>query len=74
MQKQLTDAKTTDFRYKFCALLAEARKRRGLTQQEVADLLGINRCNLSRIEKGKYVSIDAIGRYLEAIGAEVHIN
>lgn len=70
----MTDTKTTDFRHNFCALLAEARKRRGLTQQEVADRLVINRCNPSRIERGKYVSIDAIGRYLEATGTEVHIN
>ena len=34
-------------------LLKEIRKEKGLSQQEVADKLGINRTSLSKIENGK---------------------
>lgn len=32
--------------------MAQARKRRNLTQQQLADTLGINRVSLARIEAG----------------------
>jgi DNA-binding XRE family transcriptional regulator len=32
--------------------MAQARKRRNLTQQQLADALGINRVSLARIEAG----------------------
>lgn len=64
---------TTDFRSELGAKLAEARKRRGLTQEELAEILGIARPNLSRIEQGKHLSADAVGRYLSAIGAKLEV-
>ena len=55
---------TTDFRLELGAMLAEARKQRGLTQKELAEILDMRQPNLSRIEQGKYMSVDALGRYL----------
>ncbi|AGR47486.1 helix-turn-helix transcriptional regulator [Brevibacillus laterosporus] len=34
--------------------LIALRKSKGFTQQALADLVGINRCFLSNIERGKY--------------------
>lgn len=64
---------TTDFRLELGAMLAEARKRRGLTQKELAEILDMGQPNLSRIEQGKYMSVDAVGRYLSAIGAKLEV-
>lgn len=35
--------------------IAEARKARGLTQQELAELIGLKKSYLSKIETGKHV-------------------
>lgn len=34
--------------------MVKARKEKGMTQQELADIVGINRAFLSNIERGKY--------------------
>lgn len=54
-------------------MLARARKEKGITQIQLAERLGMAQGNLSRIESGRYMSIDVIGRYLDAIGAELNI-
>lgn len=64
---------TTDFRERVGAMLARARKEKGITQVQLAERLGMAQGNLSRIESGRYMSIDVIGRYLDAIGAELTI-
>jgi transcriptional regulator with XRE-family HTH domain len=54
--------------------LMEARKKKQMTQQEVADQAGITRPNLSRIESGKYnASIDIISKVCDAIGVKITI-
>lgn len=54
--------------------LMEARKKKQMTQQEVADKAGITRANLSRIEAGKYnASIDILSRVCDAIGVSITI-
>lgn len=54
--------------------LMEARKKKQMTQQEVADKAGITRANLSRIEGGKYnASIDILSRVCDAIGVSITI-
>lgn len=63
----------TDFRERVGAMLARARKEKGITQVQLAEALGMAQGNLSRIESGRYMSIDVIGRYLDAIGAELTI-
>jgi len=66
-------ASTTDFRARVGAMLAQARKEKGITQIQLAERLGMAQGSLSRIETGRYMSIDVIGRYLDAIGAELTI-
>ena len=54
--------------------IAELRQERGLTTQQLADLCGINRVNISKIENGRYnVSIDILGKVCEALGAKIQI-
>ena len=37
------------------------------------EILDMRQPNLSRIEQGKYMSVDALGRYLSAIGAKLEV-
>ena len=55
------------------ALIAE-RKRRGLTQQDVADLSGMKAPNVTRIESCKYSpSLDVLMRYANAVGKQLYV-
>jgi transcriptional regulator with XRE-family HTH domain len=44
---------STDVRVKFGEKLRRLRKRRGWTQAEMADILGLDRSYLAEIEEGK---------------------
>ena len=63
-----------DIRVKIGQEIAELRQEHELTQQELADAVGITRVHLSRIESGKYsVGIDIIDRLASALGAHLEI-
>lgn len=54
--------------------LLEVRKKKQMTQQQVADMAGITRNNLSKIENGKYnVSVDILSRVCEVVGVRLTI-
>jgi DNA-binding XRE family transcriptional regulator len=50
--------------------LAEARMTAGLTQQELADRLGVSQAQVARIEKRGYDSytLNTLRRYVDALG------
>ena len=52
--------------------LAEIRRSRGLTQQDVADSMGITKGRVSQIEKGKVSGYDVLARYAVALGGRLH--
>jgi transcriptional regulator with XRE-family HTH domain len=54
--------------------LIEARRRHGLTQQDLAERTGITQTNISRIERDKVSpSLFTLNRLLEAMGETVRI-
>lgn len=55
--------------------LAEARKRRGLTQVEVAAIMGVSPGRVSQIENGKVTDLgtEVLARYIEALGGELKV-
>ncbi len=57
-------------------LLAEVqgyrRRARGLTQQNVADNMGVTKGRVSQIEKGKVPGYDILARYAAALGGRLH--
>ena len=53
--------------------LAEMRKSAGLTQVEVAAMLGVSQARISQIEHGQVDSLDTLRAYAEALGGEVSI-
>jgi DNA-binding XRE family transcriptional regulator len=48
--------------------LAEARRSRGLTQQQIADRMGITKGRVSQIENGSISGQETLVRYVEALG------
>ena len=54
--------------------IADLRKQRGITQQTLADLTGMQRNHISRIESGKYsVGFDTLQAIAEALGGTIDI-
>ena len=55
--------------------LSEIRKNLEFTQIEVAEIIGIDQSNVSRIEKGilETVKIETLQAYIEALGGELEI-
>lgn len=52
--------------------LAEVRKARGLTQQQVADRMGVTKGRISQIEQGKISGQDVVARFANALGGRLH--
>jgi DNA-binding XRE family transcriptional regulator len=52
--------------------LAEVRKARGLTQQQVADRMGVTKGRVSQIEQGRISGQEVLARFAEALGGRLH--
>jgi DNA-binding XRE family transcriptional regulator len=52
--------------------LAEVRRSRGLTQQQVAEQMGVTKGRVSQIEQGKVAGHEVVARYAEALGGRLH--
>jgi ribosome-binding protein aMBF1 (putative translation factor) len=52
--------------------LAELRRARGLTQQQIADRMNVTKGRVSQIEHGKISGQDVLARYAEALGGRLH--
>ena len=54
--------------------IADLRKEKGMTQQGLADIVGMQRNHISRIEAGKYsVGFDTLQSIAEALGGTIDI-
>jgi len=54
-----------------CADLASARKKAGLTQEQMAQKLGLTQARLSQIEHGQNLRLDTLESYARALGLEL---
>ncbi len=53
--------------------LAQLRRNVGLTQAQVATMMGVTQARVSQIEHGKITEVDAIRGYVEALGGTVDV-
>lgn len=51
--------------------LVEMRQERGLTQQQVADRMGVSAGRVSQIESGQVSGSEVIARYVRALGGNL---
>ena len=52
---------------------ADMRKRRGLTQKQVADRMGVSTARVSQIEAGDVSTQDVLARYIAALGGTLKL-
>lgn len=66
--------RSTDVRKRIGRQLADIRRAKGMTQQEVADKAGLLRPHIARIEAGSFsVGIDTLAAIAEALGQKIKI-
>ena len=53
--------------------LAKERKRHGLTQAQLAQAMGVTPGRVSQIERGELATIDAVARYVRALGGRLDL-
>ncbi len=53
--------------------LGDMRKRRGLTQEQVADRMGVSTSRVSQIEAGDVSTQDVLVRYVTALGGTLKL-
>ncbi|MBB2911724.1 DNA-binding XRE family transcriptional regulator [Streptosporangium becharense] len=54
--------------------LAERRKERGLSQTDLAELMGVTKSRVSQIERGEVSTIEAVARYVQALGGQIQVS
>jgi DNA-binding XRE family transcriptional regulator len=52
--------------------LAEVGRARSMTQQQVADRMGVTKGRVSQIERGKVSGQDVLARFAVALGGRLH--
>jgi DNA-binding XRE family transcriptional regulator len=53
--------------------LAEERKRQGLTQAQLAETMGVTPGRVSQVERGELATIEAVARYVQALGGRLDL-
>jgi DNA-binding XRE family transcriptional regulator len=53
--------------------LAEMRKRRGMTQEQVAERMGVSVARVSQIESGDVSTQDVLNRFVAALGGTLKL-
>ena len=54
--------------------IKEARKKKQLTQEQLGNLVGVKKEQISKIESGKNLTLNTISRVLHAMGLQAHLN
>lgn len=53
--------------------LQELRKRRGMTQSDVAAMMDVQQSFITKTEKRENLTFDLVKRYIEALGGNVRL-
>ena len=54
--------------------IKEARRNKKLTQEQLGNLVGVGKAQISKIENGKNLSLNTISRVLHAMGLQAHLS
>lgn len=72
-QKSVVDARFNELREEYLTL-QEIRQHKNVTQKDLAELLGIEQANVSRMERRKDMKLSTLSEYIEALGGKLQIN
>ncbi len=65
---------TMDERQRIGKLISEIRKKKGLSQTQIAERCGMHQGHIARVELGKYsVGLDTLANIAEALGCKIDI-
>ena len=73
-EKSVAEARKRNQAYVDGHRLAERRTASGLSQAEVAERMGVTKSRVSQIERGEVSTVDAIARYVQALGGHLQIS
>ena len=73
-EEAIAEARSRNHAYIDGHRLAERRKAMGLTQAQAAERMGVTKSRVSQIERGEVSTIDAVARYVQAIGGTIQIS
>ena len=54
--------------------LAERRRSLGMTQNDVAERMGVTKGRVSQIERGEVSTFNVIARYVDALGGQIQVS
>lgn len=70
----MTEEEKIAHRKKIGVMITEIRKSKGLTQEMLSEMSGLDRTNIAKIENGKYsVGVDVLGKICKALEVELKI-
>lgn len=72
-QKSVVDTRFNELREEYLTL-QEIRQHKNVTQKDLAELLGIEQANVSRMERRKDMKLSTLNEYIEALGGKLQIN
>lgn len=60
----VTETRVKDYRYKLGDKIRELREQKGYSQEQLAEMMNINRTTISKIENGKFsITVDYLVRF-----------
>ncbi len=65
--------KALDEEFSMAEALIRARARAGMTQQQVAEAMGVTQPAVAKIESGKALTLRTLKRYAAAVGSRLRI-
>lgn len=70
----MTEEEKIAHRKKVGGMIAEIRKSKGFTQEDLSLMTGLDRTNIAKIENGRYnTGIDIIGKITDALEVKLNI-
>lgn len=72
-QKKQIEARYQELKEEYLTL-QQLRQLKNVTQKDLANLLGIEQANVSRMERRKDMKLSTLNEYIEALGGSLQIN
>lgn len=54
--------------------IKEARRKKKLTQEQLGDMVGVKKAQISKIENGRNLTLSTISKVLHAMGLQAHLS